>query len=390
MSKMKKVLSLGLVLVLLTSVLIGCSGGGEEQQETIEEEPTSSDVIKIGATVPETGEVAVYGNAALNGYKLAIDEYNEKGGVLDKQVELIVYDNKSDANEAVNSYNKLVDSDKVDAIIGGVISGNTQAIAPLAARDGIPMITATGTADEGITEEGDNIFRSCFTDSYQGEKIAKFAIEDLEAKTAAVLYNTGSDYSDGLAKTFEKTFVEDGGEVVATEGYTEQDKDFKSILTKLKGQDIDVLIIPDYYEKIALITKQAREVGIEATFLGGDGWDGVLGKIDDEIIEGSFFTNHYATDDESEVVQSFIKNYEEAYGEKPNAFAALGYDATTTMLEAIEAAGSTDHQAVIDAIQNIELELVSGKTKFDEVGNPIKEVTIIKIEAGENKLEIKK
>ena len=387
MFKMKRIMALGLTLILGTSLLVGCGDGGGDSSKGGD---SGSDVIKLGATIPETGEVAVYGNAALNGYKLAIKEYNEDGGILDKEIKLIAYDNKGDGNEAINAYNKLVDNDKIDALIGGVISTNTQALAPNAARDGIPMITATATADEGITEEGDNIFRSCFTDSYQGEKLAMFALEDLDAKNAAVVYNTGSDYSDGLANTFEQTFKENGGEVIAKEGYTEQDKDFKSILTKLKGKDVDVLVIPDYYEKIALITKQAREVGLESTFIGGDGWDGVIGKIDDDIIQDSYFTNHYATDDESEVVQGFIKNYEEEYGEKPNAFAALGYDAVTTMLEAMKEAGTTDREAVIEALGNIELDLVSGNTKFDEVGNPIKEVTIIKIDGGENKLEIKK
>lgn len=386
MFKMKKVLSLGLALVLGGSLLVGCGDNGGKTSE----EENNSDAITLGATVPETGEVAVYGKAALNGYKLAVKEYNENGGILDKEIKLISYDNKGDGNEAVNAYNKLVDSDKVDAIIGGVISTNSQAIAPLAAKDGVPMITPTSTADQGITSVGDNIFRSCFTDSYQGKKLSDFAIEDLKAKTAAILYNTGLDYSDGLAKEFEKTFKADGGEVIATEGYTDQDKDFKSILTKLKGKNVDVLLIPDYYEKIALITKQAREVGIESAFLGGDGWDGVIGKIDNSIIEKSYFSNHYATDDESPVVQNFIKSYEEEYNEKPNAFAALGYDAVTTMLEAMKEAGTTDKDKVVDAIKGIELDLVAGKTKFDANGDPIKEVTIIRIENGENKLEIKK
>lgn len=386
MLNMKKILSLGLTLIMGTSLLVGC---GEKQDTSDGGGATGSDVIKIGAIVPETGEVSVYGKAALNGYKLAIKKYNENGGVLDKQIKLIPYDNKGDGNESVNAYNKLVDQDKVDAIIGAVISKNTQAIAPSAARDKIPMITATATADKGITDQGDNIFRSCFTDGYQGEKISQFATEDLKAKTAAIVYNSSDDYSDGLAKAFKKQFESDGGKVLAVEAYTAQDKDFKSILTKIKGQNADVLLIPDYYEKIALITKQARDIGIESTFLGGDGWDGVIGKIDNDIIEKSYFSNHYATDDTSKTVQDFIKNYEAEYGEKPNAFAALGYDAATTMIEAIKAAGSTDKAKVIDALKSIELDLVSGKTKFEK-GEPIKEVTIIRIEDGANKLETKK
>lgn len=383
MLKMKKILSLGMALALGTTVLVGCGGSDNNNS-------SNSDVIKLGAMTPQTGDVAVYGKSALNGYKLAIKEFNAGEKVLGKQVELVSYDDKGDDNEAVNAYNRLVNQDKVDAIIGGVISTNTSAIAPLAAREGIPMITATATADEGITDAGDNVFRSCFTDSYQGQKIADFASEDLNAKTAAIVYNTASDYSEGLAKAFEKKFKENGGEVVANEGYTNDDKDFKSILTNIKSKNADVLLIPDYYEKIALITKQAREVGLESTFLGGDGWDGVIGKIDNATIEGSYFSNHYATDDESETVQNFIKNYEAEYNEKPNAFAALGYDAVTTMLEAMKKADSTDKAKVVDALKGIELDLVSGKTKFDENGDPIKEVTIIKIENGENKLEIKK
>lgn len=388
MFNMKKILSLGLTMVIGTSLLVGCG----EKQDTSDNGNGGGDTaseIKIGAIVPETGEVSVYGKAALSGYKLAIKEYNEKGGILDKKIKLITYDNKGDGNETVNAYNKLVDSDNVDAIIGAVISTNTQAIAPLAARDGIPMITATATADKKITDQGDNIFRSCFTDPYQGQKIADFANEDLNAKTATIVYNTASDYSDGLAKAFQAKFEANGGKVLAVEGYTDQDKDFKSILTKIKGQNADVLLIPDYYEKIALITKQARDIGIKSTFLGGDGWDGVIGKIDNEIIEKSYFSNHYATDDTSEVVQSFIKNFETEYGEKPNAFAALGYDAATTMIEAIKSAGTTDKAKIVEALKKIELDLVSGKTKFEK-GEPIKEVTIIRIENGENKLETKK
>ncbi|AFS78185.1 ABC transporter branched-chain amino acid-binding protein LivK [Gottschalkia acidurici 9a] len=386
MSRIKKLLAVGMTLVMSATILAGC-GQKENGKDGAKVE---SDVIKIGAIAPETGEVAVYGKAALNGYKLAIEQYNEKGGVLGKQVKLIPYDDKGDDNEAVNAYNRLVSSDKVDGILGAVISTNTSAIAPLAAREGIPMITATSTADKNITEEGENIFRSCYTDTFQGSKMAEFAGEDLKAKTAAIIYNTSSDYSDGLAKAFKETFEKAGGKVVASEGYTKQDKDFKSILTSIKGKNADVLVIPDYYEKIALITKQAREVGIESTFLGGDGWDGVIGKIDNSIIEKSYFSNHYATDDTSEVVQNFIKAYEEKYKEKPSAFAALGYDAATTLLEAMNKAGSTDREKVVEAMKNTDLELVSGHTKFDKNRNPIKPVSIIRIGNGENKLEIKK
>lgn len=385
MFKMKKMLALLLTLVMSTALLAGCG----ESQDSKKEESNNSDVIKIGAMTPQTGEYAVYGKAALNGYKLAVKQYNEKDGVLGKKVDLISYDDKGDDNEAVNAYNRLIDNDNVDGIIGAVMSTNTSAIASLAAREGIPMITATGTAED-ITLAGDNVFRSCFTDPFQGNKVAKFATEDLKAKTAAVVYNTSSDYSEGLAEAFKETFEKSGGKIVSYEGYAKDDKDFKSILTNIKAKNPDVLLIPDYYETIALVTKQAREVGLESTFLGGDGWDGVIGKVDNKVIENSYFTNHYALDDPSELVQNFIKSYEAEYGEKPNAFAALGYDAATTLLEAIKKAGSTDKDKVVEAMKNTDLDLVSGHTKFDKNRNPIKEVSIIKIIGGENKLETKK
>ncbi|KNF10029.1 ABC transporter branched-chain amino acid-binding protein LivK [Gottschalkia purinilytica] len=378
MIKMKKVLALGMSLVLAGGMLAGC---GKKKAD--------SNTIKIGGIAPLTGKVSVYGKATEEGYKLAIKQYNEKGGVLGKKIELKVYDDKGDNNEAINAYNKLVNNDGVDGIIGAVISSNALAIAPKAAKDGIPMITPTGTAGE-ITEAGNNIFRSCFTDPYQGGKIAKYATEDLKAKTAAIMYDPGNDYGVGLAKAFKETFEKSGGKVVADEGYTANDKDYKSILTKVKGKNADVLFVPDYYNTVALIGKQAKEVGIQSTLLGGDGWDGVVG-IDKESVEGGYFSNHYAVNDPNPVVKDFVEAYKKEYnGKLPNAFAALGYDAGVTLLEAIKKAGTTDSKKVVEALKNTDLELVSGKTKFDENRNPIKPVSVIKVVNGQYELAGKK
>lgn len=377
--KFKKLLAIGMSLTLSAGLLAGCGGSSSEE----------SDVIKIGGIAPTTGQVSVYGNAAVRGYQLAVDEYNEKGGVLGKQIELVVYDDKGDNNEAVNAYKKLVTSDKVDAIIGGVISTNTLAVAPLAAREGIPMISPTGTADD-ITKAGENIFRSCFTDPFQGEIVAEFAIEDLEAKKAAILFDQEGDYGRGLADSFEKTFSEAGGEIVAKKGFNPNDKDYKSILTEIKSTNPDVIFIPAYYNAVSLVGNQIKEVGIDATLLGGDGWDGVI-EIDSAAVEGGYFANHYATDDPNPVVQNFIESYKAKYdGESPKSFAALGYDAAVTLFEAMEKAGTTDKEKVVEAIKATDLELVSGKTKFDEVGNPIKEVSIIQVVDGQYKLATKK
>lgn len=380
MFKMKKVIAIMLTLVLFGS-LSACGKKDDAGEE--------SETIKLGAILPETGEVAVYGLAVKNGYNLAIKKYNEEGGILGKQIELIAYDNKGDNTETVNAYNKLISSDKVDALLGAVISTNSLAISELAAKDGIPMLTPTSTAWD-VTLAGENIFRSCYTDPYQGGTVAKFAAEDLKAKTAAVMYDTADDYSVGLAEEFKKVFESTGGEIVSYEGFNIDDKDYKSVLTNIKGDNPDVLFIPAYYNTIALVGKQAQEVGIEATLLGGDGWDGVLG-VDKTAAEGGYFASHYSTQDPDPLIQNFIKAYKEDNdGELPNSLAALGYDAAIVMIEAIKAADSTDSEKVIEALKETDIDLVCGHTKFDKNRNPVKEISILRVEDGEYKLHTKK
>ncbi len=382
MKRFKKVVSLLSVVALSAGLLAGC--GGDKDSGSSD----SSDTVKIGIITPTTGGVAVYGKATLNGVELAIKEANDAGGILDgKKIEAVVYDDKGDNNEAVNAYKKLVTSDKVSAIVGPVISTNTLAVAPLADKDGMPMITPTGTADS-ITEGKDSIFRSCYTDTQQGEIIAKYSLENLKGKKAAIL-NEQTDYGQGLAKTFKEFYEENGGEIVAEKAYSTGEKDFKSALTDIKAEKPDVVFLAGYYNEVALIGKQAKEIDLDATLVGGDGWDGVL-EIDPDSIEGGFFSNHYSPDDESEVVQNFVKEYKKQYkDEEPKSFSALGYDAAKTVIEAIQKAGSTDKKAVVDAMKETDLDLVSGSTKFDDDGNPIKPVSIIKVEDGKYKLETK-
>ncbi|MBR8701226.1 Leucine-, isoleucine-, valine-, threonine-, and alanine-binding protein [Fusobacterium sp. DD29] len=341
------------------------------------------DVIKIGGLGPLTGPVAIYGVSATNGSKLAFEEINKNGGILGKPVEFILLDEKGDSTEAVTAYNKLVDDDIV-ALVGDITSKPSLAVAEIAADDNMPMVTPTGT-QFNITEAGPNVFRVCFTDPYQGVILAKLAKEKLNAKTVAVIVNNSSDYSDGVAKSFIEEAGKLGLKVVAKEGYGEGDKDFRAQLTKIASTNPDVLLIPDYYEQAALITTQAREVGIKSQFIGPDGWDGVAKALDSSAygaIEGSYFTNHYSLDDKSEKVQNFLKAYRAKYGEDPSAFSALSYDAAYLVKNAIEKAGTTDKQAVIDAIKNSDFNGVTGELKFDDKNNPIKAVTVLKIVNG--------
>ena len=371
-----------LVTTLLGASLLLAACGGEKAAE--KPAAAEAETIKIGALGPLTGSVAIYGISATNGLKLAVDEINANGGILGKQIELNLLDEKGDSTEAVNAYNKLVDWGMV-ALIGDITSKPSVAVAEVAAQDGIPMITPTGT-QLNITEAVSNIFRVCFTDPYQGEVLAKFTKDKLGAKTAAIISNNSSDYSDGVANAFAKEAEAQGIQVVAREGYSDGDKDFKAQLTKIAQQNPDVLFVPDYYEQDGLIAIQAREVGIKSTIVGPDGWDGVVKTVDPSsyaAIENVFFANHYSTKDSSEKVQNFIKNYKEKYNDEPSAFSALSYDAAYILKAAIEKAGSTDKEAVAKAIKELEFDGITGHLTFDEKNNPVKSVTIIKIVNGD-------
>lgn len=377
------------IILLLAAVLLltACGGGANNAANNGNDgggDAAAGDTIKFGGIIPKTGEVAVYGNTAENGIKLALKEINDAGGIDGKQVEYVSYDDKGDPTEAVNIYGKLMD-EGVNAIIGAITSKPTLAVAGTAVSDGTPMITPTGTQAD-ITEDKPNVFRACFTDPYQGVLLATFAQETLGAKTAAVLRNNSNDYSMGVADQFVKTAEDKGIEIVADEGYSDADNDFKAQLTNIAAKSPDVLVVPDYYEKVALITVQARQVGVKSTFLGGDGWDGVaktLDASDYKDIENSYFTNHFSLQDNSEKVQAFVKAYNDEYGEDPSAFAALGYDAVYILKQAIESAGSLDPEAITDAMKAVKLDGVTGSLTFDENNNPIKAGTIIKIVNGE-------
>ena len=364
------------IIAMLAGAAMMVSCGGNQTQE-------ESSTIKVGGMGPLTGSAAMYGTTIEKGAKLAFEEINNNGGVLGKKLEYISLDEKADPIEAVNAYNKLVDEGVV-AILGSVTSKPTLAVAELAAKDGMPMITPTGT-QINITDAGPNVFRVCFTDPYQGSTLAKFAKDKLNAKTAAVMVNTSSDYSDGIANAFIEQAKKEGIEIVAKEGYSDGDKDFKAQLTKINGENPDILMVPEYYELSALIATQAREIGMKSTFVGPDGWDGIIGALDPSaysIVDNSYFTNHYSAEDNSEKVQSFLKKYREKYNEEPTAFSALAYDNVYILKNTIEKAGTTDKEDLVKAIKASDTDGITGHLTFDEKNNPIKAVTIIKVKDG--------
>ncbi len=209
----KRFLAMVLAAAMMLTAMVGCGNGNTQDGGNANNAGATGDTIKIGGLAPLTGDVSVYGVAVDNGVKMAVEEINADGGVLGKQIEYIVYDEKGDATEAVNAYNKLVQSDNVVAIVGDVTSKPTLAVAQQAAKDKIPLITASGTA-ENITQAGENIFRACFIDPFQGELMASYASKKLEKKTAAIIYNISDDYSKGLYEAFEAAAGDLGIEVV--------------------------------------------------------------------------------------------------------------------------------------------------------------------------------
>lgn len=375
----KRVLAIALACMLLLPMLAACGGQSGSTGD--------ADTIKIGGLAPLTGEVSQYGVAVNNGAKMKVEELNAAGGINGKQIDYVVYDEKGDATEAVNAYNRLLQDDKIVALVGDVTTQPTQAVAQQAAKDGIPMITASASA-LAVTTPGKNIFRACFTDPAQGEILASYAYEEMGAKTAAVIYDNGSDYSVGLMETFESKAKELGLEIVAKEAYNTGDKDFKAQLTNIKAANPDIVFIPDYYETVALIAVQAKDVGLTCPKIGADGWEGVLGKLDAsnvDALEGCYYSSQFTKESTDEAMQNFYKNYTEKYGEEPTMFAALGYDAMGMMAQAIGEAGTTDSAEIVDAMTNIQYQGVTGSITFDENRNPTKTVFMISIEGGEYK-----
>ena len=383
----KRFLAMVLAAAMMLTAMVGCGNGNTQDGGNANNAGATGDTIKIGGLAPLTGDVSVYGVAVDNGVKMAVEEINADGGVLGKLIEYIVYDEKGDATEAVNAYNKLVQSDNVVAIVGDVTSKPTLAVAQQAAKDKIPLITASGTA-ENITQAGENIFRACFIDPFQGELMASYASKKLEKKTAAIIYNISDDYSKGLYEAFEAAAGDLGIEVVQVEGYGKGTVDFKAQLTNIKSKNPDVIFLPVYYQDVALIAVQAKELGIEAQFLGADGWDGVIGQVDEsnmDAVNGAYFCSQYSAQSDDPNLQAFLSKYKETYGMDASQFAVLGYDAMKMLAQAISEAGSTDSAAITSAMAAIDFTGLTGHMTFDENRNPVKSAAITQIDNGEYK-----
>jgi branched-chain amino acid transport system substrate-binding protein len=347
-------------------------------------EPTSGDTIVIGHYGSLTGSEATFGQSTSQGIRLAIEEFNAKGGFKGQKIQLKEYDTRGDANEAKLAVERLVKSDKVTCVLGEVASKLSLVGAPICQDGKVPMISPSST-NPNVTAVGDYIFRVCFIDPFQGLAGAKFSREYLKAKSAAVLIDQGSPYAVGLANEFTRNFKSLGGTIVTEQKFTAGAQDFTSQLTSIRSAKPDVVYVPGYYTDVGNIALQARKLGITQPLLGGDGWDSEqLAKIAKDSIEGCYYTNHYAPDQPDARVQEFIKNYRKAYGSTPDGLAALGYDAAKILFDSMARAKSLSGADLRDAIaQTSKFPGVTGEISINKDRDAVKAAVVVEMAVSE-------
>lgn len=375
---MKKSLKTLVAVVLSTMTLAACSSG-----------TAASSTVKLGLNYELSGDVSTYGAGLVQGIEMAVAEINAAGGVLGKQIELVKADNKSQTDEAANVSARLATRDKVVAILGPATSGNVKAALPAAQENKVPLISASATADDVTLDSNgkvrEYVFKTCFSDSFQGITMANFAFSELKFTKAAILRDNTSDYSKGLTKSFTETFTKLGGSIVGEQAYQAKDSDFKTLLTSIKATNPEVLFVPGYYEEVGLIIKQARELGLNVPVLGADGFDSpkLLEIAGAQALENVYYSNHYTSSDTTPEVVKFKEAFNKKNGKDPDAFNALGYDMAYMVADAIKRAGAADPVKLKDALAATkDFKGITGNLTMDAFHNPIKAVTILKVENG--------
>lgn len=341
---------------------------------------TDDQPILIGEVGSLTGAEATFGVSTHHGVEMAIEEANAAGGVKGRKVAVRVYDDQSKPEEAANAVTRLIAQDKVKLILGEVASSNSLAMAPKAQEAKVPMITPAST-NPAVTEKGDYIFRVCFIDPFQGYVMAKFARDTLKLEKVAVLKDNKSDYSLGLTEVFTKKFPELGGKITAVESYSKGDSDFRSQLTRIRGQKPQAIYVPGYYSDVGIIAKQAKELGLKVPLMGGDGWDSPkLFELAGSNLDGSYFSNHYSPENPDPLVQKFLTDYKKKHGSVPDAMAALGYDATRVAIDAMKRATDLSGAALRDAIgQTKNFPGVAGTITLDDKRNAVKPAVVMQV-----------
>ncbi len=340
------------------------------------------ETVKIGLITPLTGDVKTYGESAKNSFYIAIEDYEKTGKY---QISPIVADDRNDPTEGANGALKLITQDKVLAIVGPLTSKVAIPVSEYAVKYKVPMVTGTATAEKVTISDGKRkpyVFRACFIDPFQGSVAASFALKDLKAHTGAILYDVGNDYSKGLAEVFKSTFEKGKGVIVAFESYQKDDVDFSALVTKVAVKKPDVVFLPDYYNKVALIAQQLRDRAVKGVLMGTDGWDSPeLVKIGKNAVIGGYFTNHYSPERKDKVAERFINEYKEKHGSVPDALGALTYDATMILLETLDKVQKPDAELITKALSELKnFHGVTGTIGFDRKGDAVKSAVILQVE----------
>ncbi|MFP5247177.1 MAG: ABC transporter substrate-binding protein [Thermoanaerobaculia bacterium] len=380
---------LALASAILSLAFIGCppkpENGGASTAASTEGE------IVVGEYGSLTGSEATFGQSTHNAIMLAVDAINTAGGVNGRKIRVITEDDQSKPEEAANAVTKLISQNNVIAVLGEVASSNSLAAAPICQANKVPMISPSST-NPSVTEKGDYIFRMCFLDSYQGQSMAHYIARDLGMKRAAVLTDSKSDYSMGLAQFFSEAFLAAGGQIVARQSYAKGDSDFRSQLTAIKAANPEVIFVPGYYNDIGQIAIQARDLGMRQPLAGGDGWESPkLIEIGGKALEGCFYSNHYFPGDPNPIVRDFVEKYKERYNATPDALAALAFDTARVLADAIKRAGTTDGPALRDAIGATKgFAGVTGTINLGPDRNPQgKTLVIVEVKGGQLALKAK-
>ncbi|PID55707.1 branched-chain amino acid ABC transporter substrate-binding protein [candidate division KSB3 bacterium] len=348
----------------------------------------AAEPIKIGVYEPMTGPMAAGGQQTMEGINLAHDTRSE---VLGRPIELILVDNKSEKVEAANAIARLIDKEKVVAVIGSYGSSLSLAGGPLAMKAKIPVMGCSPT-NPLVTKDNPYYFRACFIDPFQGAVMAKYAFRELGAKKAAIVQDVAQDYSVGLANFFRKAFIEFTGDpesIVALTSFQTGDSDFTAQLTHIISKNPDVIFMPSYYQDMAQFAIQAQQLDVNVPILGGDTLEAPeLISVGGDAVEGITFSTHYSAEAAvRDASKQFVEVYQKKYnGNMPNTFAALGYDAYMLIVDAIEASGSADPETIRDTIAGFSShEAVTGMVTFDSNGDPVKSAVILKVDGGEFK-----
>ena len=368
---MERILSAFLAIAVFIGIVFW-SGCAKEEKE-----------IKIGVVLPLTGDGAKYGEEAQNGIDLATEEINARGGINGQKVRVIYEDDQGTSNGAVNAFNKLTSVDKVPVVIGPMYSSTTLAVAPVAEDSKVVLFTPSGSSPE-ITEAGDYIFRNWPSDIFEGGEMAKFAYENLGIRKSSIL-TVNLDYGIGLTEVFKTKFTEWGGEILAVEKYDQGATDFRTQLSKIKAAKPDALYLPGYYTEIALILRQAKELGFDAHFLSCVGFDNPkVFELAGEAAEGVIFARPaYDPESEEKTVSDFVESFKAKYNITPGTYAAHAYDALRIVAKAIEEGGYSANQ-VKSALYSIKsFSGVTGNTSFDGNGDVVKPIQIMEVQNGQ-------